>query len=511
MLTTKLLTLAQPIYLPQPEIPQGSLPLLPPPAKRKRGAQPGNQNARRDKAREASLLIPSALSGTTTTLAPEAIANGVANPAARAAGLTFIDLDRRFRHENRAGLAEDIKEFTEYSQILSDHFDQAIYTGQHKATNLAFKCLITCASAIGKFAELSIRLTLQERALASCADHAYLARIRKNPDVCVYKPSFLQKPDTLSTYAGADECPVSFLNDRQWFLLEPLIKAQVAADQAVALASRDPAKKQRASRAVPWPERFLLDGILWKLATACTWPKLPKPYPVRRCQALYQSLQKSGRLGHIFTILHEDFNACCRLSLKQMALNGEYLLWGSKILYIPHGKHNWQGLITLLLLQGTRRVLLREQRNRPPSLGYKLAHCYPDLPSLYSSTSDMELLKKLINPRKLVPRGILRIPPPYNHPSLKNLPLQFSRIWGGLGVGSPPSSVEAHLSVCSPLSNCHPPVRASAKSPARRGKGERSEEVQRSVGGKVPPGLCGSKATLAPACTRRGGSPRVEK
>lgn len=445
-----------PIYLPLEKEPAS-------PAKRKRGAQPGNQNARKCKAREASLP---------TTIAPEAIAGGVAYPAARAAGQpfsqslvmepsanfapTFIDFDRQRRRNSRCDLARDIREFTELSLRLGQHFDQALITGQRKATRLAFKCLLTCANAIDKFAALSIRLTWQERVLTRCADHAHLSRVHKDPNVHIFKYSFLEDPHTLSTYSGQSASPVSFLTDRHWLLIAPLITAQLAADKEAALQKRDPTKKQRASRAVPWPERFLLDGILWKLATACTWSELPQPYPLRRCQDLYRSLARSGRLGHILTILHEDLNEYSNLGLKQMALNGEYLVWGSKILYIPHGEHNWQGLVTLLLLQLSHRILLHERRNHPPSLGSQVAHCLPDLPSLYRSTSDMQSLKRLINPRRFIPAGTLRIPPPINHPSLNSLP-PFSdhilKMGGSRGVHI--SRVELHTS---------PPDAASAKS-----------------------------------------------
>lgn len=393
----------QPIYLPPDQASQESDPaILAPeaiatphdPPKRRRGGQPGNQNARKFKKGDAG------------TPAPDA-------------NLTYIDLDRRHRRQHQAAFTSCIHELTDMSRRLSPHFDTTLHTGQHKASRHVFKFLISCANNINRLSGELIRLTWQDRTLSSCANQAH-SQLRRyeNPDLFVFKP-LLQKVDTLSTYAGQPHCPVSFLNDRQWKCLESLIRDQVAENRAAALARRDPEKKQRTSRLVPWPARFLLDGILWKLATARPWPKLPKPYPARRCQALYQSLKRSGRLGYIFTILHDDLVEFGEKLLPGMALNGEYMLWGSKVLYIPHGKPDWQGLTSLLLLQCTRRLLLRDQRKRRHTF---IALLESDGPRMPPQPSYLGLLSKLVKRHPLIPAGTVRTPPPFYHPALRYYP-----------------------------------------------------------------------------------------
>ncbi len=110
---------------------------MPVPAKRKRGAQPGNQNARRKQPLNTK-AIKAILGSDPTLLARAAIAHAVAIPAqispepgirvagaARAAaGPTYIDLSRQLRRAHYASMLAGIHEFTELTQILGSPFRQ---------------------------------------------------------------------------------------------------------------------------------------------------------------------------------------------------------------------------------------------------------------------------------------------------------------------------------------------------------------------------------------------------
>jgi transposase len=350
-----------------------------------------------------------------------------------------------------------IHDLVDLTWQLSDASDLVLLNNDSRAFLAILKVIDRVANRVSSLALMEHRRSFQFRTLSACAENASVTlanawaprqpkpRCRwhepyyipistsfgNQPTPVVYLPLtidnspfvpvFLQNPDTLSTYCGLPDCPVSFLNDRHWHCLRLLIADQVAEDQAraKALAALHPDIKRRASRAVPWPERFLLDGILWKLATACAWQDLPKPYPYRRCQKLYQSLRKSGRMLHIFDILHADLHAYGDADLLDMALNGDYQVFGSRILYIPHGKHTWQGLIALLLLQCTHHANLVYARTHPqPCFEPRL----PRLPPLFNDLFESDYIPPI------PPPGTLKVPVPINHPVLRTSPLN-SRIW----------------------------------------------------------------------------------
>jgi len=81
------------------------------------------------------------------------------------------------------------------------------------------------------------------------------------------------------------------LTDSQWELLQgPFVSLR---------ADRDSFRKYRRRKPMP-PDRFLLEGIFWKLANGLRRRDLAGKYPPRRCQELYHALRHSGHMQTIF-------------------------------------------------------------------------------------------------------------------------------------------------------------------------------------------------------------------
>lgn len=149
----------------------------------------------------------------------------------------------------------------------------------------------------------------------------------------------------------------AFLTDRHWHILQPLLE-NLHRDQAALL--------KRPSRAVPYPDRFLLDGIFWKLATASKWSALPTPYPLRRCQKLYRQLCQGGFLIPILNLLLEDLLAWGVTDLETLAASGKFILHRNRVLFKTQAPPTWQERIALLILQCNQKTVLRLQRRMIP-------------------------------------------------------------------------------------------------------------------------------------------------
>jgi transposase len=84
------------------------------------------------------------------------------------------------------------------------------------------------------------------------------------------------------------------LTDAQWSLME---------ETFISLhADLDHLRKYQRRKPLP-SDRFLLEGILWKLANGLRWQDLEGKYPVRPCRELYSSLFHSSRMQTIYKIL----------------------------------------------------------------------------------------------------------------------------------------------------------------------------------------------------------------
>ena len=214
----------------------------------------------------------------------------------------------------------------------------------------------------------------------------------------------------------------AFLNDRHWQFLQPMFDS---------LHQELNAELKRKSRLVPFYDRFLLDGILWKLATHAKWSELPSPYPIRRCQQLYRLLYHTGRMSLILSALYEDLVVYGDSDLHPFAASGKYILYRNRVLFKTNTPPTWQELIALLLLQCNQKTLLRQDRNRLSR--FYLSSLPGYIPGLLRMPSlRISFLGLPHRPRPFVPPPLsktdtlsgwhyLQIPIPVNHPLIKYL------------------------------------------------------------------------------------------
>lgn len=215
--------------------------------------------------------------------------------------------------------------------------------------------------------------------------------------------------------SGVTEYPVfsgRFLHDRAWHLIQPHITDLLHAQQVCL---------KRRSRAVPYPTRFLMDGILWKLATGAKWSELPEPYPLRRCQSLYLQLCRAGLMPHIFRLLHEDLVGYGDTDLETLLQSGRFVLYRNRVLLISRSSPTWQDLIALLLLQCGQKTALRVERLNPPRCSIRRLPGYRPgrrrRPYLRRSTTYKPFVPPTL-PKKYTLKGwhIVQIPAPFCHP-----------------------------------------------------------------------------------------------
>lgn len=231
----------------------------------------------------------------------------------------------------------------------------------------------------------------------------------------LFIPISFEDPQTLTTFNGLPSSPVAFLNDRHWLSIQTLFDSLHQELNAILV---------RRSRLTPYPDRFLLDGILWKLATETKWADLPAPYPIRRCQKLYRLLCQTGRMTLILNQLYQDLHAYGDTRLETLALSGKYILYRNRILFITKTPPTWQELIALLLLQCGQKTVLRLQRLYPPRFSERRLPGYR--PGLLRSPG-LRWHRHRVHPfvppklsKKDTLRGyyLLKIPPPVNHPTM---------------------------------------------------------------------------------------------
>ena len=277
-------------------------------------------------------------------------------------------------------------------------------------------------SSIAKQARTQHELGAEQRLLENLAKNSgyLIARefqelgIPKHP---VFVPHSSKNLSHLSTFCGGLDPSGAFLTDRHWIIIQSLfIELQARREEEARSFGRPRPRRS------PYPDRFVLDGILWKLATACRWDQLPPEYPPRRCQRLYRELHNTGRMTTIYEKLLLDLYIYGDTTLESLVEGGEYSVHTGKIIYIPKETPDWQHVLALLLLQRAyfnHRKLEREKRaerlRREKCLRLK------PLPSQRSQPGSREW------ERPPLPPGTFSVPPAHDHPVLRRYRLAHLR------------------------------------------------------------------------------------
>jgi len=132
------------------------------------------------------------------------------------------------------------------------------------------------------------------------------------------------------------------LSAAQWLLLqETFISLHVELDSS---------RKYR--RRIPLPaDRFLFEGLLWKLAGGLRWQDLPDKFPLRPCQDLYWALIRTGHLQAIYQQLHWHLNVYAEATLDELFERGCFVIKGNRVQLFPSEDLTWEKFTALFLLQ----------------------------------------------------------------------------------------------------------------------------------------------------------------
>jgi len=375
--------------------PDSAIPVTPPPAARpgagparSRGARPGNANARKH--------------GLYATPDPHPIA-------------PFLDRAREIATRGRQG-PETIPEGVDaLRHIASAVFDQLNevdpFTPAHSAL---LNQLLRTVTKIQNLNLLYHSLGAEQRRLSGLASQvSFLVkwefRFNRIPVYPLFVPHSFENLSHLSTYCRGLDPSGAFLTDRHWFILKPLLTGLHAEREEEARIYGRPRPRRS-----PYPDRFVLDGVLWKLATACRWDDLPPVYPVRRCQRLYRELYNTGRMAAIYEGLRQDLLVYGDTTLEALIETGQYRVLTGKIIYIPKGTPDWQYVVALLLLQRAYfnfRKLMREGRAARLRRGKYLR--LPPLPNPRPRSGRRK------RKRPPLPPGTFTVPPAHNHPAFR--------------------------------------------------------------------------------------------
>jgi len=132
------------------------------------------------------------------------------------------------------------------------------------------------------------------------------------------------------------------LTDAQWLLLqETFLNLHVELDSG---------RKYRRRKPLP-SDRFLLEGILLKLAGSLRWQDLRGKYPVRLCQDLYSALCRLGYMQSILEQLHWHLDVYGEANLAELVERGCFEISGPRVLLSPSEDLTWEKYTALLLLQ----------------------------------------------------------------------------------------------------------------------------------------------------------------
>jgi hypothetical protein len=152
------------------------------------------------------------------------------------------------------------------------------------------------------------------------------------------------------------------LTSSQWASLSPLL-----ASLRAQLAEMGLRPKKR-----PYPDRFLLECILTRLAFSLSWTDMHEWAPVRACQALYRQLCTSGLMNKIYHYLFHHLETCGDTNLPDLVQKRVFFHLDGRIYLCPDAESSWQNLTGLLFMQRAlfnrrhlKRLLDLEKRGRP--------------------------------------------------------------------------------------------------------------------------------------------------
>lgn len=324
--------MASTLELPPPTPGSPSVPPKPGVVKRNRGAQPGNNNARKHGFYSARRPHP-------TALAIEKIKNASGRLAGTSTSI----------HARIMALLD----------IASVEFTQMGKAKDKKAFRLALAVSARTNKAIGTLINQRTALLAPSAHLQDLAADVYFLINYEFQDLDISEyPVFV--PLGLENLCANSAPPGSpCLTDHQWRHL---------ADLFLSLRQQlDSCRKYRRHKPLP-SDRWLLNGILLKLATPLPWGHLPAVYPSRLCQQLYRHLYWSGGMRAIYNQLYNHLHVYGDTSLPNLIAQGCFLIENNCILLAPGESLTWQKFTTLLLLQrayhNLRRFRLEEDIQR---------------------------------------------------------------------------------------------------------------------------------------------------
>jgi len=136
-----------------------------------------------------------------------------------------------------------------------------------------------------------------------------------------------------------------------------------------ALLAPPPAKRRARSR--KYSPRALLDAILWKLATGHTWKELPDGFPpVRACQKYYRRLFRSGRFYTMLLALYNHMRLEMCVDPWNLLEAGLFTTTpGARIALIPEAaptNENYTALLFMQLARGAYMAFERDRKERQP-------------------------------------------------------------------------------------------------------------------------------------------------
>jgi hypothetical protein len=165
------------------------------------------------------------------------------------------------------------------------------------------------------------------------------------------------------------------LTSDQWTLIEPILTSH-----RIQLAEMGIRPRTRI-----YSDRFLIESILTRLAFGLSWDELRGQIPVRACQLLYKQLCTSGRMRLIYELLHQHLLTEGGISLTTIACDGSFSHTDDRIFPAGEQSITWQHLTALLLLQ--RALYNRRRIKRAEAQARRHQGRYERAPSIFRQRS----------------------------------------------------------------------------------------------------------------------------
>ena len=134
---------------------------------------------------------------------------------------------------------------------------------------------------------------------------------------------------------------------------------------ALLMPPHPPAKRRGRPRSEESP-RALLDAILWRLSTGRTWKELPQEFPsARKCARYYRRLFLSGSLYTLLYALYQHLRLEALVDIRDLADQGLFTTTPSQhIALAPGVPPTWQNYTALLFMQLARDAFLHAEREK---------------------------------------------------------------------------------------------------------------------------------------------------